>query len=119
MRGTPPREQSAPPVRHAIRVSVARPVSAGHLSYVGDSIIGADANLGAGTKVANLRHDDRPVKMAVKGEQVETGRRKLGTVLADGVKTGINTSLNAGTKLGVGAMTRPGEAVMSDRGDGV
>ncbi|MCL9813131.1 bifunctional sugar-1-phosphate nucleotidylyltransferase/acetyltransferase [Natranaeroarchaeum aerophilus] len=93
--------------------------SVGHLSYVGDSVIGADANLGAGTIVANLRHDDQPVKMAVKGEQVDTGRRKLGVVLADGVKTGINTSLNAGTKLGVGAMTRPGESVMSDRGDGL
>ncbi len=93
--------------------------SAGHLSYVGDSVIGAGANLGAGTIVANLRHDDQSVRMAVKGEQVDTGRRKLGVVLADGVKTGINTSLNAGTKLGVGAMTRPGEAVMSDRGDGL
>ncbi|QSG02072.1 bifunctional sugar-1-phosphate nucleotidylyltransferase/acetyltransferase [Natranaeroarchaeum sulfidigenes] len=93
--------------------------SVGHLSYVGDSVIGADANLGAGTIVANLRHDNKPVQMAVKGEQVDTGRRKLGVVLADGVKTGINTSLNAGTKLGVGAMTRPGEAVMSDRGDGL
>lgn len=93
--------------------------SVGHLSYVGDSVIGADANLGAGTVVANLRHDEQSVRMAVKGEQVDTGRRKLGVVLADGVKTGINTSLNAGTKLGVGAMTRPGEAVMSDRGDGL
>jgi bifunctional UDP-N-acetylglucosamine pyrophosphorylase/glucosamine-1-phosphate N-acetyltransferase len=93
--------------------------SAGHLSYVGDSIVGEEANLGAGTIVANLRHDDAPVRMTVKGEQVDTGRRKLGTVLADGVKTGINTSLNAGTKLGVGAITRPGGTVMSDRGDGV
>ncbi|NHN48712.1 NTP transferase domain-containing protein [Halostella sp. JP-L12] len=91
--------------------------SAGHLSYVGDSVIGRDANLGAGTTVANLRHDDANVAMDVKGERVDTGRRKLGVVLADGVKTGINTSLNAGTKLGAGAMTRPGESVMEDRGE--
>jgi len=91
--------------------------SAGHLSYVGDSVIGREANLGAGTTVANLRHDDENVRMDVKGDRVDTGRRKLGVVLADGVKTGINTSLNAGTKLGDGAMTRPGESVMEDRGE--
>jgi len=93
--------------------------SAGHLSYVGDSVVGRDANLGAGTTVANLRHDDANVKMTVKGERVDTGRRKLGVVLGDGAKTGINTSLNAGTKLGAGAMSRPGEAVMEDRGDSI
>ncbi|WP_135820712.1 bifunctional sugar-1-phosphate nucleotidylyltransferase/acetyltransferase [Halostella litorea] len=93
--------------------------SAGHLSYVGDSVVGRDANLGAGTTVANLRHDDENVKLTVKGERVDTGRRKLGVVLGDGAKTGINTSLNAGTKLGAGAMTRPGEAVMEDRGDSI
>lgn len=114
--GPDARVGNAVEVKNSILLSGA---SAGHLSYVGDSIIGADANLGAGTKVANLRHDDQSIRMSVKGEQVDTGRRKLGTVLADGVKTGINTSLNAGTKLGVGAMTRPGESVMSDRGDGV
>ncbi|WP_323190343.1 bifunctional sugar-1-phosphate nucleotidylyltransferase/acetyltransferase [Halostella sp. PRR32] len=93
--------------------------SAGHLSYVGDSVVGRDANFGAGTTVANLRHDDDNVKMTVKGERVDTGRRKLGVVFGDGVKTGINTSLNPGTKLGAGAMTRPGESVMEDRGDSI
>jgi UDP-N-acetylglucosamine diphosphorylase/glucosamine-1-phosphate N-acetyltransferase len=88
-----------------------------HLSYVGDSVLGQDVNLGAGTTVANLRHDDANVRMGVKGSRVDTGRRKLGVVVADGVKTGIDTSLNAGVKLGVNAKTRPGESVTRDRGE--
>jgi len=85
-----------------------------HLSYVGDSVLGRDVNLGAGTKVANLRHDDASVKMTVKGERVDTGRRKLGVVLGDGAKTGINVSLNAGVKLGTGVAVAPGEVVLRD-----
>ncbi len=75
----------------------------GHLSYVGDSILGEGCNLGAGTMTANLRLDDGIVKMRVKGEVVETGRRKLGAVLGDGVKTGINVSIMPGVKIGPGA----------------
>lgn len=75
----------------------------GHLSYVGDSVLGEGCNLGAGTITANLRLDDGIVKMRVKGEVVDTGRRKLGTVLGDGVKTGINVSIMPGVKIGSGA----------------
>ena len=86
-----------------------------HLSYVGDSVLGRNANLGAGTQVANLRHDDEAVRVRVKGERVSTGRRKFGVVVGDGAKTGINTSLNAGVTLSSGATTKPGESVTSDR----
>ena len=86
-----------------------------HLSYVGDSVLGRDVNLGAGTIVANLRHDDQPVKMTVKGDRVSTGRRKFGVVIGDGVKTGIDTTLNAGVSLSSGARTGPGESVTRDR----
>ncbi|PSP82266.1 glucose-1-phosphate thymidylyltransferase [Halobacteriales archaeon QS_1_68_17] len=86
-----------------------------HHSYVGDSVLGRDVNFGAGTKVANLRHDDRPVRLTVKGERVSTGRRKFGVVAGDGAKTGINTSLDAGVTLSPGATTKPGESVTRDR----
>jgi bifunctional UDP-N-acetylglucosamine pyrophosphorylase/glucosamine-1-phosphate N-acetyltransferase len=89
--------------------------SVGHLSYVGDSVLGRDVNVGAGTNVANLRHDEENVRMTVKGERVDTGRRKLGAVIGDGAKTGINTSVNAGVRLGVAETTDPGEALMRDR----
>ena len=73
----------------------------GHLSYVGDSILAERCNLAAGTITANLRLDDGPVKMLVKGEVVDTGRRKLGAILGDNVKTGINALLMPGVKVGV------------------
>ncbi len=86
-----------------------------HLSYVGDSILGREVNFGAGTIVANLRHDDEPVRMTVKGDRVSTGRRKFGVVVGDGVKTGINTSLDPGVKLSCESRTEPGERVSRDR----
>ncbi|PTD94234.1 glucose-1-phosphate thymidylyltransferase [archaeon SCG-AAA382B04] len=87
----------------------------GHLSYVGDSVVGEACNFGAGTKVANLRHDEENVKMNVKGREVDTGKRKLGTIMGNKVKTGINTSINCGTKLSSGETTKPGEEVMEDK----
>ncbi|MEY7851013.1 bifunctional sugar-1-phosphate nucleotidylyltransferase/acetyltransferase [Natrarchaeobius sp. A-rgal3] len=89
--------------------------SVNHLSYVGDSVLGRNVNLGAGTTVANLRHDDEPVQMTVNGDRVSTGRRKFGVVLGDGVRTGIDTSLNAGVTLSPGATTEPGDVVTRDR----
>ena len=89
--------------------------SVGHLSYVGDSVLGREVNFGAGTNVANLRHDDENVRLTVKGDRVDTGRRKLGAIVGDEAKTGINTALNAGVKLGAGETTGPGEALTRDR----
>ena len=105
-------------VGHAVEVknAVLRDgATVGHLSYVGDSVLGREVNFGAGTKVANLRHDGADVKLTVKGERVATGRRKLGVVVGDGVKTGINASLNAGVVLSEGSRVAPGEVVTRDR----
>ena len=71
----------------------------GHLSYVGDSIIGENCNFGAGTKVANLRFDDQQVSIEVKNNMVKSGRRKLGCIMGDGVKTGINVSIMPGRSI--------------------
>ncbi|MCW3129434.1 MAG: sugar phosphate nucleotidyltransferase [Methanophagales archaeon] len=75
-----------------------------HQNYVGDSVIGSRCNLGAGTKIANLRFDDAPVK--AKG--VDTGRRKLGAIISDGVKTGINACIDSGTVIGNNTLIGPG-----------
>jgi bifunctional UDP-N-acetylglucosamine pyrophosphorylase/glucosamine-1-phosphate N-acetyltransferase len=69
----------------------------GHLSYVGDSIIAERCNFGAGTVCSNLRHDKGNIKSFIKGERVDSGRRKLGVVMGDDVMTGINTSIYPGT----------------------
>lgn len=86
----------------------------GHLSYLGDSVLGDGVNLGAGTITSNLRHDNGNHRTLVDGEIVDTGRRKLGTIIGDGVHTGIHTTIYPGRKLGPGATTRPGAIVSCD-----
>jgi bifunctional UDP-N-acetylglucosamine pyrophosphorylase/glucosamine-1-phosphate N-acetyltransferase len=71
-----------------------------HLNYVGDSIIGENCNFGAGTKIANLRLDEKEIYVSIKGKKVSTGRKKFGAVIGDNVKTGINVSINIGTMVG-------------------
>lgn len=85
-----------------------------HLSYVGDSVIGSKCNLGAGTTIANLRLDEEEIKMKVSGRVVSTGRRKLGTIIADNVKTGVNCMINPGVKIGPDAAVGPGAVVYED-----
>ncbi len=85
-----------------------------HLSYVGDSIIGESCNLGAGTIIANLRFDGKPVKMRIKGEMVETGRRKMGVVMGDDVKTGVGVLFMPGVKVGYHSWIGPNIVVHKD-----
>jgi len=86
-----------------------------HLSYIGDSVIGKNSNLGAGTITANLKHDNENVRSVVKGKIVDTGRRKLGTIIADDVHTGINTTIYPGRKIWPGVSTLPGEIIDKDK----
>jgi len=67
-----------------------------HFNYVGDSVVCENVNLGAGTKVANLRLDEKSVKVSINGQLVDSRRRKLGTVIGPNVKTGINVSIMTG-----------------------
>ena len=86
-----------------------------HLSYIGDSVIGENSNLGAGTITANLKHDNKNVRSVVKGKIVDTGRRKFGTIIADDVHTGINTTIYPGRKIWPGVSTLPGEIIDKDK----
>ncbi len=86
-----------------------------HLSYIGDSVVGENSNLGAGTITANLRHDNKNVKSEVKGELIDTGRRKFGAIIADDVHTGINTTIYPGRKIWPGVGTGPGEIIDKDK----
>jgi bifunctional UDP-N-acetylglucosamine pyrophosphorylase/glucosamine-1-phosphate N-acetyltransferase len=86
----------------------------GHLSYVGDSVLGEKVNFGAGTVTSNLRHDGKNHRTMVAGALVDTGRRKFGAIIGDGVHTGINTSIYPGRKIGPGCTTRPGAIVERD-----
>jgi bifunctional UDP-N-acetylglucosamine pyrophosphorylase/glucosamine-1-phosphate N-acetyltransferase len=85
-----------------------------HLSYVGDSVIGAGCNFGAGTITANIRFDKKNIKMNIKSERVDSGKRKLGTFMGDNVQTGINVNLMPGVKVGHGSWIAPGLTVYED-----
>ncbi len=91
-----------------------RGAAIGHLSYVGDSIIGENTNFGAGTITANFRHDGKSHRSLVDGKLVDTGRRKFGAIIGDHVHTGIHTSIYPGRKLWPHIATRPGAIVQSD-----
>ncbi len=82
-----------------------------HLSYVGDSLIGSYSNLGAGTKIANLRHDERSMKVMIKGKCVDSGRRKLGAIVGACCKFGVGTLIAPGSVCGPFSWTEPGSYV--------
>ncbi|MCB4756937.1 MAG: glucose-1-phosphate thymidylyltransferase [Elusimicrobia bacterium] len=79
---------------------------AGHFAYIGDSILGK-VNLGAGTKLANLKIIESPVVLFIDGKRYETGLRKFGAILADGVETGCNSATTPGTLLGKDVLLYP------------
>ncbi len=92
-------------VKRAIFLDGAR---APHLNYVGDSVLGAAVNLGAGTILSNFRHDGGEIKIRHGGERLATGRHKLGAILGDRVLTGCNAVLHPGTIVGAGTQIYPG-----------
>ncbi len=85
-----------------------------HLSYVGDSIISENSNLGAGTIIANVRHDKKTIKTMIGKELIDTGRKKFGTIMGDGVKTGVGTMIYPGRKIEAGRFTLPGQKIKKD-----
>jgi len=96
-------------VKHSIFLDNAK---AGHFAYVGDSILGRDVNMGAGTKLANLRFGPGNVFISVDGHRVDTGRRKIGAVFGDGVQTGCNSVTNPGSIVGPGSLIAPNTTVL-------
>lgn len=79
-----------------------------HFSYVGDSILGNKAHLGAGVICSNLRSDQKPVVVRfADGTKVDTGLRKFGALVGDRVEVGCNCVLQPGSILGPGAVVFP------------
>jgi acetyltransferase-like isoleucine patch superfamily enzyme len=86
-------------------------VSAGHLSYLGDTIVCPRTNFGAGTITSNFRHDGKNHRCMVGGSLLDTGRRKFGAIIGDFVHTGVHTSIFPGRKIWPEVWTLPGEVV--------
>jgi len=80
---------------------------AGHFAYIGDSILGNSSNLGAGTKLANLKITESTVRVRIGQEWIDTGLRKFGAILGDGVEIGCNSVTNPGALLARGCMVYP------------
>jgi NDP-sugar pyrophosphorylase family protein len=78
-----------------------------HFNYVGDSILGYTAHMGAGSITSNVKSDKQPVVCRDGDERMATGRKKVGAMLGDGVEIGCNAVLNPGAILGRGASVYP------------
>lgn len=71
-----------------------------HYNYVGDSILGFKAHMGAGAVTSNVKSDRTPVAVELDGRRIDTGLRKLGAMLGDFAEIGCNSVLNPGTVIG-------------------
>ncbi|MHA1668544.1 MAG: bifunctional sugar-1-phosphate nucleotidylyltransferase/acetyltransferase [Candidatus Heimdallarchaeaceae archaeon] len=87
---------------------------AAHLSYIGDSIIGANCNFGAGTITANLRLDKKTIPVNIKDRKEDSSRRKLGAIIGDSVETGIGSLIMPGVKIGSNSWIGAGTIVNTD-----
>lgn len=84
-------------VKNAIMLNGAQ---APHYNYVGDSVLGAKVNLGAGARLANFKLQGNEIIVRHGAEAIPTGLRKFGAILGDGVSIGCNVVCNPGTLLG-------------------
>jgi NDP-sugar pyrophosphorylase family protein len=82
-----------------------------HFAYVGDSILGNGVNLGAGTKVSNLKITSGDIRLKIEDDIVSTGIRKMGAIVGDKTETGCNSVLNPGTLLAKGCLVFPASSV--------
>lgn len=78
-----------------------------HFNYVGDSILGNGAHLGAGVICSNLRLDRKPITLTLPDGVVDTGLRKFGAILGDKAEVGSNVVLNPGALLGKRSLVAP------------
>ncbi len=97
-------------VKHSIFLNDAK---AGHFAYLGDSILGQDANIGAGTKFANLKFLGGNVSIRTEKGLIDSGRRKFGAILGDQAQTGCNSVTNPGTLIGKGGILMPNTTAAS------
>ena len=100
-------------VKHSVLLPGAK---APHFNYVGDSILGKDVNLGAGTKLSNLRNDGGEVHLRVDGERVASGLGKFGALLGEGAALGCNSVTNPGVVLGCNSVVWPNVTVTGVHG---
>ncbi len=93
-------------IKHSVLLPGAK---AAHFAYVGDSILGREVNLGAGTKCANVRVDmgKENLILRIDGERYDSGIRKFGVIMGNKASVGCNTVTNPGTLMGRDSLAYP------------
>lgn len=85
-----------------------------HTNYVGDSIISDNCSFGSGAVTANFRFDEKNIKVRVGDRLIDTGLDKLGVIMGENSKVGINSCLMPGVKIGPNSMVGPGAVLFKD-----
>ena len=85
-----------------------------HMNYLGDSIISDDCLFGAGATTANFRFDEKNVSVVVDGKKVDSDTNKLGAIVGDNSKVGINSSIAPGVKIGPFSIVGAGVHLQED-----
>jgi UDP-N-acetylglucosamine diphosphorylase/glucosamine-1-phosphate N-acetyltransferase len=85
-----------------------------HTNYIGDSIISSNCLFGAGTVTANFRFDEKNVQVKIRAKKIDSGTNKLGAIIGDNCKTGINSCLEPGVKVGPQSMVGPNVDLQDD-----
>ncbi len=85
-----------------------------HINYIGDSIISNNCLFGAGTITANFRFDEKTIKVRIGEKRIDSGTNKLGAIIGDNCKTGINACLEPGVKIGPQSIVGPNVNLQDD-----
>jgi UDP-N-acetylglucosamine diphosphorylase/glucosamine-1-phosphate N-acetyltransferase len=85
-----------------------------HMNYIGDSIISSNCLFGAGTITANFRFDEKNIKVRIGDKRIDSGTNKLGAIIGDNCKTGINACLEPGVKIGPQSIVGPNMDLQDD-----
>lgn len=101
-------------IGHAVEVKsslIGDRVSISHLSYIGDSVLGSDINVGGGCIFSNFRHDAGEIRMMWQGKLRPTGLHKLGCLIGDQARIGCKSVILPGRVVPAGAQTHPGDVI--------
>jgi len=88
-----------------------------HRNYVGDSVIADNVLMGAGAVLANFRFDGQPIRSKVLKEKITTSFLKLGAIIGERSKVGVNATILPGVKIGKKTFIGPGQIVKEDIAD--
>jgi bifunctional UDP-N-acetylglucosamine pyrophosphorylase/glucosamine-1-phosphate N-acetyltransferase len=89
-----------------------------HHNYVGDSVIANNVSMGAGAVTANFRFDEKSIPSRVDDKKIDTGKVKLGAIIADNARIGVNASIMPGIKIGEKSIVGPAVLLDNDLPDG-